>query len=262
MAVMFKTKNVLANLGVDAALVAEVEALGLVVTFGINTLELKGKSGLGETLLYQTILPVSVDALLKATAPAVISKSAIGQLTYFIDNVVKDAKPKIKGLYASDYEIKPIVGTVATKALASAGMSALEISLAALETVYPSTTAKTAPSTLAKKIPLVKAQHIYQMVDGTSAKAKYVTVAVHDDFNVAVKLDGTSALSIRVEGNPSPAVRVALADQGITDKYGYFSGHFALNKVPPVRVLGAILFGLGVDFREVISGTAKLKELA
>jgi hypothetical protein len=103
------------------------------------------------------------------------------------------------------------------------------------------------------------ATFVGQMVYGSSEGSFYKTVAI-GPVNVAAKV-GTGAVSLRVE-SPSitPQVIKLLAEMGFSNKKEYLSMHCALSPTMPAsRVVGAVLLGLNMQFKEVITNGSDIK---
>lgn len=97
------------------------------------------------------------------------------------------------------------------------------------------------------QIALKDATMIYQPVRGTDKTSRYFVAAMNDDIKIAVRVSG-NAVSIRVEGNLTPAIRKALAEQGIDDKGQYMSKHRNTEKTTPAKYIGAVLMATGLHF--------------
>lgn len=115
-------------------------------------------------------------------------------------------------------------------------------------------------------VPLRDAKALYQRVVGTSPGSVYVVVAMSDTINVAAKMDGPMALSVRVEGKglDDAATVAKLQSQKLTLKiketFKYMSQHYPCNDdAPPQKVLGAILLGSGIEFNTPLPKVAKVK---
>lgn len=109
------------------------------------------------------------------------------------------------------------------------------------------------------------ATKMYQRVRGTSEDSVYVMIASGSGVKVAAKCMNDSRISIRVEGNLTPAVISAFANQQITmgASKTYLSGHFTCpDAVRPERVLGAVLVGTGLEFDTPVPSLKYVKELS
>lgn len=111
-------------------------------------------------------------------------------------------------------------------------------------------------------IALEAAQAIGQKVKGTSASAIYRCCAIADGkspVRVACKAT-TTTLAIRVapaKGLTSTQVKT-LVDLGFTNQGTYYSAHVTLSKVPSQRVLGAMLFSMGIPFKHIATTVEQL----
>jgi hypothetical protein len=112
-------------------------------------------------------------------------------------------------------------------------------------------------------IALRDATSMYQRVKGTSAHAVYVVVAVNEDVRVAAKVVGTK-VSMRVEGNITPAVTTKMLSHGFSSNGVYMSAHYSCpENVTPDKVIGSVLVGCGLQFDtpipiiEIVRGLSK-----
>lgn len=105
------------------------------------------------------------------------------------------------------------------------------------------------------------ATKIGEKVRGTSPDSVYRVIALSDRIKMAVRVAGGN-LSIRVEGNPTESEQQKMANFGIS-KAGeeHWSTHFEMNTVPVDRVIGALFFGLDIDFSQKVESGKKLGEV-
>lgn len=106
-------------------------------------------------------------------------------------------------------------------------------------------------------IPLAEASFIGQRVKGTSGGSVYRCFAV-GKINLATKIEpGSVAIRAEpLEGADWEAQKDKLKNAGFTDKGKYMSMHCTLTPgMPAMRVIGAVLFSLDLEFEDV--GTTK-----
>jgi hypothetical protein len=102
--------------------------------------------------------------------------------------------------------------------------------------------------TLGTPIPLKDATMLNQPVKGSSGGSVYRVVGIGDRIRVATRRKGVN-LSVRVEGNITHSERAALIEMGFGDSGSYLSSHFKCNDCPPERVLGALFYNPGLEFK-------------
>lgn len=103
------------------------------------------------------------------------------------------------------------------------------------------------------KVPLVDAEALLQPVKGTDEASTYYAVALSQDMKVGARVRKT-ALSIRIEGNLSKADEIRASGAGFTKATeGHLSVHVDCKNVPPIAVLGGLLFRLGTTFDQVLT---------
>jgi hypothetical protein len=107
------------------------------------------------------------------------------------------------------------------------------------------------------KVKLSNATILYQPVAGSDAGSTYFCIATGDMLNVAVRIKGGAAgmkVSFRAEGpgvsNASVKKQMVLA--GLTGSENHYSVHLAADSTElAMKSVGALLFGLGVSFKQV-----------
>lgn len=118
--------------------------------------------------------------------------------------------------------------------------------------VSPSTPAKPkAKAVSSEVVKLVDSEHVGQKVFGSSSGSVYVAIAVNPRVKVAARLVGTS-LSLRVESKNPTAEEQKAINSVVQWKSNYGSQHFDIGNVPAKRVLGALIYGMGIQFDEVL----------
>lgn len=97
-------------------------------------------------------------------------------------------------------------------------------------------------------LPLRKAKAVRQKVFGTSKGSVYTTVAV-GTLNVAVRVTA-GKVSIRAEYPDAGESEISknLVNLGFSDNGKYLSMHIVLGGVPAERVIGSMLYAMGVQF--------------
>jgi len=117
-----------------------------------------------------------------------------------------------------------------------------------------SATGTPAPKIKPEVIGLVDAEAVGQKVHGTSSGSVYVAVALNDRVKLASRLQGSN-LSLRVEvKGPTPSEVAAIKASGMAwhGPSGYGSIHMDTQSIPPRRVLGAFIYGMGIKFDRVL----------
>ena len=103
------------------------------------------------------------------------------------------------------------------------------------------------------KVPLSEAAALLQPVKGTDDASTYYAVALSQDMKVGARVRKT-ALSIRIEGNLTKADEIRAGTAGFTkSSEGHLSVHMDCKNVPPIAVLGGMLFRLGTTFDQVLT---------
>jgi uncharacterized protein YdhG (YjbR/CyaY superfamily) len=107
-------------------------------------------------------------------------------------------------------------------------------------------------------IDLKDAEVVGQKVHGTSNGSIYICVAVSQNLKVACRLESTN-LSVRVEWKTplSDMELTRLKVNSLSVKKDYASVHLDTSGVPVERVLGAVLFGLGLKFDQQVQSFAE-----
>lgn len=100
-------------------------------------------------------------------------------------------------------------------------------------------------------IPLVEAETVGQKVRGTSSGSVYRAIALNKRVKLAARIKG-SAVSLRVECNNATDEELTAIKSVVQWHGSYGSTHFEAGSIPMKRVLGAVIYGLGVKFDEVL----------
>lgn len=109
-----------------------------------------------------------------------------------------------------------------------------------------------------KKVALSEAQALLQPVRGTDEDSTYYAVALSQSVKVGARVRKT-ALSIRIEGDLSKADEIRASSAGFTkSSSGHLSVHVDCKAVPPMAVLGGMLFRLGTTFDQVVTNEKEL----
>ena len=104
-----------------------------------------------------------------------------------------------------------------------------------------------------KKVALYDAQALLQPVRGTDEDSTYYAVALSNTIKVGARVKKT-ALSIRIEGDMTKADEIRASSAGFTkSSSGHMSVHVDCKAVPPMAVLGGMLFRLGTSFDQVVT---------
>lgn len=98
---------------------------------------------------------------------------------------------------------------------------------------------------------LVSANAVGQKVHGSSKGSVYITIAVNPRVKVAARVVGTQ-ISLRVEANSPTKAEQDGINSVVQWKSNYGSTHFDSGPVPIKRVLGALIYGMGVKFDETL----------
>ena len=108
-------------------------------------------------------------------------------------------------------------------------------------------------------IQLREAMALGQPVKGTSSGSVYRTVAVNKRVKVAARIYKSGSVSIRAEWKDATPTELDLLKQaGLDMKKDYASIHFNVNEVPPGRVIGAFVIGLGIEWDAAVNSSKQL----
>jgi hypothetical protein len=109
--------------------------------------------------------------------------------------------------------------------------------------------------TVGNVVKLRDATTIGQAVRGTSNDSVYRVIAMNTTVKLATRLHSGSKISLRAEFvKPDAQIVECLTVMGMSpkDHGAYYSSHMDCENVPPARVIGAVLFGSGIDFDQQI----------
>jgi hypothetical protein len=107
-------------------------------------------------------------------------------------------------------------------------------------------------------VALKEATSLNELVTGTSAASRYITVALSPHFNVAARILGNGKVSVRVEFKdeaPQSEKNIVLA-AGLSDNGSHASMHASANSIPEAcATIAAVLASIAavIGFTEVIS---------
>jgi len=114
-------------------------------------------------------------------------------------------------------------------------------------------------------VKLRDATTIGQAVRGTSSDSVYRVIATNKVVKLAARLHSGSKISLRAEfvtpnslSNNVTSASLKAMGMSPKDNGSYYSVHMDCENVPPARVVGAVLFGFGIDFDAQIKS---LKEI-
>lgn len=99
---------------------------------------------------------------------------------------------------------------------------------------------------------LKEATKIGQKVYGSSAGSIYETVAVNARVKLACRINGSN-LSMRAEVENATPQEMSAIKSLMKWQLTYGSMHLDIGKVPPRRVLGALIFGMGIKFDQCLN---------
>ena len=206
--------------------VKELEAAGVKITVGFFTVlfEFGGKQ-------FPCSLPVSTTNLMKGMATYSAKMMCVAGITQLV-----------KDVYAAKFP-----GKVAESVI---GMQLNE------------QIAPPAPKTIKKpmkdKVKLGQSEALLQKVFGTDANSTYYTVALAERVKVAARIR-KKALSLRIEGPLTQLEKSRALQAGFqSSPQGHLSLHVDCCSVPPVAVIGGMLFRLGVSFREIVTNEQEI----
>lgn len=127
-----------------------------------------------------------------------------------------------------------------------------------VETVSESQPVQKKKKPLAGKIHLKDADALLQKVHGTDQSSTYYAVALSDRVKVAARIK-KKTLSLRIEGKLSKEDEVRASTAGFQKaSAGHLSLHVDCQQVPPVAVIGGMLFRLGVSFQQIVTNEAEI----
>lgn len=112
---------------------------------------------------------------------------------------------------------------------------------------------KSAVKPVPQVIHLREAKALKQKVHGTSTGSVYHAIAIGNRVKLAARLYHKGDISIRAEWNDATEdEKKKLQSAGLGMKGEYASIHLSADGVPIERVIGAILLGTGIDWKEIV----------
>jgi len=112
------------------------------------------------------------------------------------------------------------------------------------------------------KVSLTAATKLHQPVLGTNDDSKYYCIALHDDFNVAVRIKSDKTVSIRAEGEPDKISKydTNMHQAGLAvGSPKHYSIHLNVSDgVTACKCIGAVLFAMGIQFKGITTRVGKL----
>lgn len=228
--------NYFKAIGVDMKLIDHMNALGIKVELGFNSLRFKKADGV---ILATCALPVNTNAVMKGAITASQQVEVRNAVTY-----------ALKGALSKFTDLPPVKITAMTEPLDV--LVAANLKNAGKSPEPPQPYAKKAPPVAdlmkSEPIKLSEATQMYQPVRGTSHGSRYIVVAMTENLRFAARVK-SKALSVRVEGIFSLDDQKKLAAMGFKEHTGYMSAHVeGMTNSTPSRVLGAMLMGSGLKF--------------
>lgn len=194
--------------------------------------------------VYTQTLTVGVNSLMKGSANEQAKQQCMFLLTNFVDNItcVQLGGAKAAPAQAPIQPATPFIAPEINKVLSGAPKSNASIVSGG------------------EVIALKAATNLGQKVKGTSQGKVYRVIALSDKIKVASAIMGNSA-SLRVEwAAPLTGGELESLKQVFSVKPGYGSVHVADSEVPIHRVIGAMLFSLGIEFDVMVHGKKELEK--
>lgn len=113
---------------------------------------------------------------------------------------------------------------------------------------------------VAQTIQLRDALAVGQKVKGTSSGSVYHCVALNDKVRLAARILKHGSISVRAEwtGKLTKEETDKLITLGLSVKGDYASMHLSADGVPPERVLGAIILGAGLKWKQSVTSAEDL----
>ena len=123
------------------------------------------------------------------------------------------------------------------------------------EHLQPKPTAKPVSSV----IKLREAQALGQKVKGTSTGSVYYCIALNERIRLAARIYAAGSISIRAEWDGATVDELSkLEESGMHVKSDYASIHLNAEGVPPARVIGAFVTGLGIKWETAVISASDL----
>lgn len=191
-------------------------------------------------------LKVSTTAVLKGNVQADIAATVANDLRSLLDAAFEFL------------ETNPVAKSPLAKALES--LEAVSEAVSEPKKSKAPMFKKSEPMPAGGPVKLAEAQVVGQPVRGTSQGSTYYAIALSGSVKLAARIKSDGGISLRAEGEMSPAERKYLKQAGMKDSgQDYLSIHFDAQGVPPARIIGAFLLGLGLDFEAQVTNGNQLK---
>ncbi len=110
-----------------------------------------------------------------------------------------------------------------------------------------------------EKVYLKDALALAQPVFGSSTGSTYYVIAYNSRVKVASRIKPDGNISIRVELQGATTAEKKLVGNAVTWQGEYGSIHLSAGNIPPARVIGAFLMGMGVKFDQQVTNAEELK---
>lgn len=201
--------------------------------------------------IYQQALTVGTTALLKGSVSEVAKAQNKFMLKSWIESIVGVGLGPVSAPGGQPMQFMPEPSITGTQPTLSEMLKAKMAEPAPVVQAAPKTVIPHA--TTGKVVKLVEALDLGQQVRGTSVGSVYRVVALNDRVKVATSIKGT-AISMRVECKAPTAEELLSVKEVFDWKGDYGSKHLEAGSIPTSRVIGALLFSLGVKFDKVVQG--------
>lgn len=100
-----------------------------------------------------------------------------------------------------------------------------------------------------ERVKLEDATDLYQPVFGTDPHSKYFCIGIADGLKVAARINSEN-VSLKVVGPRIKEIEKQLTALGFSGKEaGHWSAHITCSHTTPSKLIGAVLFGIGVPFQ-------------
>jgi hypothetical protein len=203
--------------------------------------------------VYSQALTTGINTLIKGTASDVLKAQARFMLKTFVEAVI--------GLTLGPVEAVEPQPSWLDKATASNSPPPIlkpQDTPATSVPQVPKAANVIAPGT-GKPIKLSAATTLGQRVMGTSLGTVYRVVALSPRVKIATNIKGKD-VSMRVEATSPTDAELSAIKSLFSWKGTYGSMHMSANTVPVARLIGAVLFSLGVEFDQMVQGAAELEK--
>lgn len=100
-----------------------------------------------------------------------------------------------------------------------------------------------------ERVKLEDATDLYQPVFGTDPHSKYFCIGIADGLKIAARINSEN-VSLKVVGPRIKEIEKQLTALGFSGKEaGHWSAHITCSHTTPSKLIGAVLFGIGVPFQ-------------